>query len=57
MALLGATYAGLTAVHLRGVAVASGRTGRLLSSAAVATRLNRISGAMLIALGPFIAVG
>jgi threonine/homoserine/homoserine lactone efflux protein len=57
MALLGATYAGLTAVYLGGVAVASGLSGRFLSSATTATRLNWLGGAVLIALGIFVAVG
>ena len=57
IALLGATYAGLTAVYLGGVAIASGRAGGVLSSATTATRLNWISGAVLIALGVFVAVG
>lgn len=57
MALLGGTYAGLTAIYLGGVAVASGRAGRLLSSRTAATRLNYLGGGVLIALGIFVAIG
>ena len=56
MALLGGTYAGLTAIYLGGVAVASGRAGRLLSSRTAATRLNYLGGGVLIALGVALAV-
>ena len=57
MALLGGTYAGLTAVYLGVVAVASGRVGRALSSATTATRLRWVGGGAMIALGVALAVG
>jgi threonine/homoserine/homoserine lactone efflux protein len=53
MALLGATYAGLTAVYLGVVAVASGRVGRALSSA---TRVHWLGGGAMIVLGVALAV-
>lgn len=56
MVLLGATYAGLTAVYLGVVAVASGRVGRMLSSATMTTRLSWLGGGAMIALGVALAV-
>lgn len=53
MALLGATYAGLTAAYLGVVAVASGRVGRALSSA---TRVHWLGGGAMIVLGVALAV-
>jgi len=57
MLVLGATYAGLTAIYLSGVAAASGRVGRALSSATTAARLSWVGGGALIALGVALAVG
>jgi threonine/homoserine/homoserine lactone efflux protein len=51
MALLGATYAVLTAVYLSAVALASGRVGRALESTRLASRLSWLGGGVMVALG------
>ncbi|WP_336024082.1 LysE family translocator [Halobellus salinisoli] len=56
MFLFGATYAVLTAVYLGGVAVASGRVGRTLTSAAATSRLSWVGGGAMIVLGLALAV-
>ena len=56
MALLGATYAGLTAAYLGVVAVASGRVGRALSSATTTRRLRWLGGGVMVALGVALVV-
>jgi threonine/homoserine/homoserine lactone efflux protein len=56
MALLGATYAGLTALYLGVVAVASGRVGRALESSRFSSGLNWLGGGTMIALGVGLAV-
>jgi threonine/homoserine/homoserine lactone efflux protein len=51
MAVLGATYATLTAVYLGVVAVASGRIGRTLESSRLSSGLNWLGGGVMVALG------
>ncbi|MDS0297361.1 LysE family translocator [Halogeometricum sp. S1BR25-6] len=56
MLLLGATYAGLTAVYLSVVAVGSGRIGRALESSRFSSGLNWLGGGVMVALGVGVAV-
>ncbi|MFC7204969.1 LysE family translocator [Haloferax namakaokahaiae] len=51
MALLGATYAVLTAVYLCLVALASRRAGAALESPRVSSRLSWVGGGVMVALG------
>ncbi|SFR33116.1 LysE family translocator [Halogeometricum limi] len=56
MFLLGGTYASLTALYLSGVAVASGRIGRLLESSRFSSGLSWLGGGVMVALGVGVAV-
>ena len=51
MLVLGATYAGLTAIYLSGVAVASGRVGAAVASSTATSRLSWLGGGTMVALG------
>ncbi|MFC6827003.1 LysE family translocator [Halopelagius fulvigenes] len=55
MALLGATYAALTAAYLSAVALASGRVGRALESTRLSSGLNWVGGGTMVALGVALA--
>jgi threonine/homoserine/homoserine lactone efflux protein len=57
LAFLGVTYAGLTAVYLGGVALLADGAAASLRSDGVGRRLDRIAGALLIALGVWVLVG
>ncbi|ELZ95165.1 threonine efflux protein [Haloferax mucosum ATCC BAA-1512] len=56
IALLGATYAVLTAVYLCLVALVSERAGKALESPRVTSRLNWVGGGVMVALGVGLAV-
>ncbi len=57
LAFLGATYATLTAAYLGGVALLADGAAAYLRSDGVGRRLDRLSGAILIALGVWLLVG
>jgi len=51
MLVLGATYAGLTAIYLSGVAAASDRVGAAVASSTATSRLRWLGGGTMVALG------
>ncbi|MGZ0747818.1 LysE family translocator [Haloparvum sp. AD34] len=57
MGLLGATYAAITAGYLVAVAVAADAAAALVRSPATGRRIDRVAGAVLVALGVWVAVG
>ncbi|GAA0522628.1 Threonine/homoserine/homoserine lactone efflux protein [Halorubrum aquaticum] len=57
IALLGATYAGLTAVYLGCVAIAADGAAGVLQSAETGRRLDRVAGGILLLLGVWVLVG
>ncbi|WP_430504355.1 LysE family translocator [Haloparvum sp. PAK95] len=57
MGLLGATYAAITAGYLVAVAVAADAAAALVRSPATGRRIDRVAGAILVALGAWVAVG
>ena len=56
IALFGATYAGLTALYLGGVALAADGAATLLQSDRAGRALDRIAGTLLVALGVWLFV-
>ncbi|GAB6879156.1 LysE family translocator [Halorubrum gandharaense] len=57
MALLGATYAAITAVYLVGVAVLADAAARLVASPRTATWIDRVAGVVLVGMGLWLALG
>jgi threonine/homoserine/homoserine lactone efflux protein len=56
MAVLGVLYAGVTALYLSGVALASNRAGRLLARSRVASRLQYVASAVMVVLAGTLVV-